>query len=56
MRRIRELGRNARGSTAIEYGLICALIVVVMFVGLFNLSGSVIRLYGNINNATRGAM
>jgi pilus assembly protein Flp/PilA len=56
MRRIRDILGDARGATAVEYGLICALIVVVMLVGLANMSGSVVRLYSTISNNTRNVM
>jgi pilus assembly protein Flp/PilA len=38
---LRKLGANARGATAIEYGLIAALIVVAMIGGLKALGGGV---------------
>ena len=38
---LRTLGANQRGATAIEYGLICALIIVAMIGGLQALGGGV---------------
>jgi pilus assembly protein Flp/PilA len=38
---LRMLGADQRGATAIEYGLICALIVVAMIGGLQALGGGV---------------
>jgi pilus assembly protein Flp/PilA len=38
---LRTLGADQRGATAIEYGLICALIVVAMIGGLQQLGGGV---------------
>jgi pilus assembly protein Flp/PilA len=38
---LRKLGADARGATAIEYGLIAALIVVAMIGGLQALGGGV---------------
>ncbi len=32
--RLAEFARNERGATAVEYGLICALIIVVILTGL----------------------
>ena len=38
---LRMLGANQRGATAIEYGLIAALIVIAMMGGLQSLGGGV---------------
>ena len=38
---LRMLGADRRGATAIEYGLIAALIIVVMIGGLKSLGGGV---------------
>ncbi|MEO7603150.1 MAG: Flp family type IVb pilin [Sphingomicrobium sp.] len=38
---LRALGTDNRGATAIEYGLIAALIVMAMVAGLSNLGGGV---------------
>jgi pilus assembly protein Flp/PilA len=38
---LRTLGADQRGATAIEYGLICALIVIAMIAGLQQLGGGV---------------
>jgi pilus assembly protein Flp/PilA len=42
------LARNERGATAIEYGLICALIVITMMAGLQTLAGGSQSLWGKI--------
>jgi pilus assembly protein Flp/PilA len=42
------LGADQRGATAIEYGLIAALIIVVMIVGLQGLGGSAGAMWGKI--------
>jgi pilus assembly protein Flp/PilA len=42
------LGANQRGATAIEYGLICALIVVAMMAGVHTLAGGSASMWGRI--------
>ena len=39
MRNLRELARNKKGATAIEYGLIAALIAVAAITAMSNLGG-----------------
>jgi pilus assembly protein Flp/PilA len=46
-RRLIKLIRNARGATAIEYGLIVALIVIVVMVGISALGSSNGSIWGN---------
>jgi pilus assembly protein Flp/PilA len=49
MRRwIRGLARHNRGATAIEYGLILALITITMLVGFSQLAGTTTGLWGNL--------
>ena len=45
---LRMLGANERGATAIEYGLICALIVVAMMGGLTALGGGTNGMWGKL--------
>jgi pilus assembly protein Flp/PilA len=45
---LRVLGVNQRGATAIEYGLICALIVITMIAGLKTLAGGSNSMWGRI--------
>jgi pilus assembly protein Flp/PilA len=47
----RAFARDNRGATAIEYGLICALIFVAILVAVNNAAGSTIRMWNNV--ATR---
>jgi pilus assembly protein Flp/PilA len=47
--RRRELLRDPRGATAVEYGLICALIVLVMLTGLYVLAGTTISMWNNVS-------
>lgn len=46
---LRRLGADQRGATAIEYGLICALIVVAAMAGLQSLGGGVGGMWGNLS-------
>ena len=49
MKRRRELLLDPRGATAVEYGLICALIVLVMLTGLYVLAGTTISIWNNVS-------
>ena len=52
---LRRLCRDNRGATAIEYGLICALIVVAMMGGLQALGGGVGGKWGKLSNSIQTA-
>ena len=45
---LRMLGANERGATAIEYGLICALIAVACISGMESLGGGVGGMWGKL--------
>jgi pilus assembly protein Flp/PilA len=47
---LRTLGESERGATAIEYGLICALIIITMMAGLTALGGGTNGMWGKILN------
>lgn len=47
---LRMLGADRRGATAIEYGLIAALIVMAMMAGLQSMGGGVGGMWTRINN------
>jgi pilus assembly protein Flp/PilA len=47
-RMLRTIRADERGATAIEYGLICALICVAMMGGLSTLGGGVGGKWGNL--------
>jgi pilus assembly protein Flp/PilA len=47
-KRLRMLWTSERGATAIEYGLICALIVIAMMAGLETLAGGSGSMWGRI--------
>jgi pilus assembly protein Flp/PilA len=46
---------DRRGATAIEYGLICGLIVVVMIGGLHTLAGGSSSLWGKVKSEVENA-
>jgi pilus assembly protein Flp/PilA len=53
---LRRLSRDNRGATAIEYGLIAALIVVAMMGGLSALGGGAGGMWTKINNTVQTSM
>ena len=46
---IRRLAKNRRGGTAIEYGLIAALVVITMIAAFMQVADSTIGLWSNVN-------
>ncbi len=55
IRAFRRLCSDKRGATAIEYGLIAALIVVSMLAGLSTLGGGANGMWGKMANTVIGA-
>lgn len=55
MRRLSGIRKNERGATAVEYGLILALIFLAMVVGLVAVGTSTRSLWGNVSNQVRDA-
>lgn len=53
---LRTLRAEDRGATAIEYGLIAALIVVAMIGGLTTLGGGTNGMWGKIGNTVQTYM
>jgi len=53
---MRTLRADDRGATAVEYGLIAALIVVAMIGGLNALGGGANGMWGKINNVVQNYM
>ena len=53
---MRTLRADDRGATAVEYGLIAALIVVAMIGGLNALGGGANGMWGKINNNVQSYM
>jgi len=56
IRTFRRLRSDKRGATAIEYGLIAALIVIAMMAGLSTLGGGTDGMWGKIETRVSGAM
>ena len=52
---LRKLFADRRGATAIEYGLIAALIVIAMMGGLKALGGGAGGMWTKINNAVQSS-
>jgi pilus assembly protein Flp/PilA len=52
MKRRSALLLDPRGATAVEYGLICALIVLIMLTGLYSLAGTTISMWNNVSSKT----
>ena len=46
----RTLRADQRGATAIEYGLICACIIIAMVAGLASLGGGTMGMWTKINS------
>lgn len=53
---MRTLRANDRGATAVEYGLIAALIVVAMIGGLSTLGGGANGMWGKVANIVENSM
>ncbi len=53
---LRTLRADDRGATAIEYGLIAALIVVAMIGGLTTLGGGSSGMWGRVSNTVQTYM
>ncbi|HEX6742128.1 MAG TPA: Flp family type IVb pilin [Sphingomicrobium sp.] len=52
---LRRLRSDKRGATAIEYGLIAALIVIAMMAGLASLGGGMGGMWTKINTAVQSS-
>ena len=52
---LRRLGADERGATAIEYGLIAALIVIAMMAGLSSMGGGVGGMWTKVSTAVQTA-
>ena len=50
MQRIRKLIRNSKGATAIEYGLIAALIAVAAITAMTSLGNQLQKTFNNVSN------
>ena len=54
--KLRMLRADQRGATAIEYGLIAALIVIAMMAGLQSMGGGVGGMWGKLGGAANNYM
>lgn len=52
---LRPALRNVRGATAVEYGLILALIVIVMVVALKGVAGTTITMWNDVSSKVSSA-
>jgi pilus assembly protein Flp/PilA len=55
MRHPFEISKDQKGATAVEYGLILALIFLAMVVGVVAVGASTSSLWGNISNEVKNA-
>ena len=55
VRHARRLGRDSKGATAVEYGLILALIVLAMMVGLRETAKVTISMWNDISTKVQNA-
>lgn len=46
---LRDLARDGRGATAVEYGLICAMIVLAMVAALRGVADANTKLWNNVS-------
>ena len=53
---MRSIGLDSRGATAIEYGLIAALVVLAMMGGLSTLGGGTNGMWGKVGNEVTNHM
>jgi pilus assembly protein Flp/PilA len=53
MRLLRKIAGDQKGATAIEYGLILAMIFLAMMVGVVSVGISTSSMWGNVSGAVR---
>jgi pilus assembly protein Flp/PilA len=53
--RLRKLLADRRGATAVEYGLILAMIVLAMFAALQSLAGATTAMWSDVSDKVQGA-
>jgi len=54
MRRLIDLSKDTRAATAVEYGLILALIFLAMVAAVGNFATKSISMWNNVSNAVSG--
>jgi len=52
---IRKLARERKGGTAIEYGLIAALVVITMIAAFTEVANSTVGMWSNVNTKMQNA-
>lgn len=52
---LRKLAADVRGTSAVEYGLILALIVLVLFAALSGMAGETIRMWDHVESESARA-
>ncbi|WP_183982958.1 Flp family type IVb pilin [Sphingomonas jinjuensis] len=52
---LRRLARDDRAATAVEYGLILALIVLSMFAALHEMAGTTVGMWNNVSTKVQNA-
>ena len=55
MRHLFRMMRDTKAATAVEYGLILALIFLAIVVGVSNLASTTVGMWNNSTNAVRNA-
>ncbi|QNQ11419.1 Flp family type IVb pilin [Sphingomonas alpina] len=55
MSAIKRLAGNRKGGTAIEYGLIAALVVITMIAAFVEVANTTTGMWGNVNNKMENA-
>ena len=54
MRRVSDLGRDRRGATAVEYGLIMALVFLAMIAGVRAFAAETIEMWTYVSDQVAG--
>ncbi|MBW8784924.1 MAG: Flp family type IVb pilin [Novosphingobium sp.] len=52
----KDLAKDRRGATAIEYGLICGLIVIAIFVSIQSFANENMRTWNTVSNAVQNSV
>jgi pilus assembly protein Flp/PilA len=55
MRRLFNILKDEQGATAIEYGLILAMVFLAMIVGVSQFGQTTIEMWNNVSDAVRGS-
>jgi pilus assembly protein Flp/PilA len=53
---LRRLIHEERGATAVEYGLILAMVVIAMIGALSGIASETTAMWGNVNSSSEAAM